>query len=265
MALKADGTVVGWGWNGYGQTSIPASATSVVAIAAGGYFSLALKADGQVIGWGNNDQGQTTAPVDLNQLNLTMTVSGTVDAASPGSYLLTYGVTNPVGAAATASRTVIVADTLPPVLSLSGKQFSMIEVDSPFEDAGATAMDLCAGDLTSIIASNLTVVSGVPGTYTNTYSVTDPVGNVAQTNRVVIVVTWPTIAEAQKRDDGSIHFTYTNTPGAAFNVYASPDLALPLNQWTYVGSAVEQSPGSFEFTDEHASDYPARFYRLASP
>ena len=35
LALKADGTVVGWGYNGYGQTTIPAGLTNVVAIAAG--------------------------------------------------------------------------------------------------------------------------------------------------------------------------------------------------------------------------------------
>ena len=54
LALKADGTVVGWGENGYGQTTIPAGATNVVAIAAGDYHSLALKADGTVVGWGDN-------------------------------------------------------------------------------------------------------------------------------------------------------------------------------------------------------------------
>jgi len=35
LALKADGTVVAWGWNDYGQTIVPAEATNVVAIAGG--------------------------------------------------------------------------------------------------------------------------------------------------------------------------------------------------------------------------------------
>jgi Immunoglobulin domain len=61
LALKADGTVLGWGANGGGQITIPANATNVIAIATGrdswegdtdGY-SLALKADGSLVGWGN--------------------------------------------------------------------------------------------------------------------------------------------------------------------------------------------------------------------
>ena len=35
MALKANGTVVGWGHNSYGEITIPAGLTNVVAISAG--------------------------------------------------------------------------------------------------------------------------------------------------------------------------------------------------------------------------------------
>jgi hypothetical protein len=68
LALKADGSVVGWGWNGDGQTTIPAGLNNVVALAAGYYHSLALKADGTVVGWGNNSYGQTTIPAGLNNV-----------------------------------------------------------------------------------------------------------------------------------------------------------------------------------------------------
>jgi len=46
MALKADGTVIGWGYNGYGLLNIPDGLTGVVAIAAGFDHNLALKSDG---------------------------------------------------------------------------------------------------------------------------------------------------------------------------------------------------------------------------
>jgi len=59
LVLKSDGSVVGWGYNGYGQINIPQSAQSgVTAIAAGYDHSLALKSDGSVVGWGNNDYGK---------------------------------------------------------------------------------------------------------------------------------------------------------------------------------------------------------------
>jgi len=68
LALRADGTVVGWGNNDYGQTNSPASATNVVAIAAGGLHSLALRADGTVVGWGNNDFGQRVPPASATNV-----------------------------------------------------------------------------------------------------------------------------------------------------------------------------------------------------
>jgi alpha-tubulin suppressor-like RCC1 family protein len=60
LALKANGTVVAWGWNDDGQTSVPAGLSNVVAIAAGEYHSLALKSDGSIRGWGYNAYGQAT-------------------------------------------------------------------------------------------------------------------------------------------------------------------------------------------------------------
>ena len=68
LALKADGTVVGWGDNGFGETNIPAGLTNVVAIAAGNYHSLALKADGTVVGWGNNGNGEINIPAGLTNV-----------------------------------------------------------------------------------------------------------------------------------------------------------------------------------------------------
>jgi hypothetical protein len=59
------GTVVAWGRNTYGQTSVPAGLTGVVAVAAGGFHSLALKADGTAVAWGHNDAGQASVPAGL--------------------------------------------------------------------------------------------------------------------------------------------------------------------------------------------------------
>ena len=74
LALKADGTVLAWGLNNYGQigdgttvnrsqpVTVQAAASvplrGVVAVAAGNSHSLALKADGTVLAWGLNNYGQ---------------------------------------------------------------------------------------------------------------------------------------------------------------------------------------------------------------
>ncbi len=52
LALTSDGTVVAWGLNVLGESTVPADLTGVVAIAAAGSRSLALRSDGTVVAWG---------------------------------------------------------------------------------------------------------------------------------------------------------------------------------------------------------------------
>jgi hypothetical protein len=65
LALKTDGTVVAWGDNGCGQTTVPPGLSGVTAISAGAYHSLALKSDGTVVALGDNGHGQTAVPEGL--------------------------------------------------------------------------------------------------------------------------------------------------------------------------------------------------------
>ena len=55
LGVLSNGTVVGWGNNYWGQTTIPGGLSNVVAIAAGGSHSLALKTDGTVVERGSVD------------------------------------------------------------------------------------------------------------------------------------------------------------------------------------------------------------------
>src|SRR5438067_800115 len=59
------GTVVAWGLDQYGETSVPAGLTGVVAVAAGYVHTAALKSDGTVVAWGRNDYGQASVPAGL--------------------------------------------------------------------------------------------------------------------------------------------------------------------------------------------------------
>ncbi len=68
LALKSDGTVVAWGNNDRGQGNIPAGLTDVTAIAAGNGHNLALKGDGTVVAWGKNNNGQATVPAGLTDV-----------------------------------------------------------------------------------------------------------------------------------------------------------------------------------------------------
>ena len=68
LALLPNGRVVGWGNDYNGQSTAPASLTDAVAIAAGGYHSLAIRENGSVAAWGANDYGQITPPVPLTNV-----------------------------------------------------------------------------------------------------------------------------------------------------------------------------------------------------
>jgi alpha-tubulin suppressor-like RCC1 family protein len=68
LALKPDGTVIGWGDDYYGQSDVPAGLSNVVAIAAGGFHNLALRADGSVVAWGDYYNGQTSVPTGLSNV-----------------------------------------------------------------------------------------------------------------------------------------------------------------------------------------------------
>jgi alpha-tubulin suppressor-like RCC1 family protein len=69
MVLRADGTVINWGWYrtqySFIPAYVPANLTGVVAIGAGYNHSMAIKNDGTVTAWGDNSYGQTDVPAGL--------------------------------------------------------------------------------------------------------------------------------------------------------------------------------------------------------
>jgi hypothetical protein len=107
---------------------------------------------------------------------------------------LSYTATNYLGNSATNSRTLVVADRTPPLLTLPGANPMILTNGQPFVDPGATATDSCAGNLTGSIQVSGTVNTLFPGSYNVTYSVTDPSGNSATNNRTVLVVAAPSLS-----------------------------------------------------------------------
>lgn len=124
----------------------------------------------------------------------TVNVSGTVNTNAVGTYTLTYSATDANGnTSGTVTRTVIVADTTPPTITLNGGNPLTVQCGTTFSDPGATANDTCAGALT--VNASGTVNTSAPGSYTRTYTATDPSGNTATVTRTVNVVdtTAPTV------------------------------------------------------------------------
>jgi hypothetical protein len=69
LVLQADGKVIAWGDNTFGQCNVPPDATNIVAISAGYYASYALRADGTVISWGSTRNGVRNIPAGLKNVS----------------------------------------------------------------------------------------------------------------------------------------------------------------------------------------------------
>ena len=87
----------------------------------------------------------------------------------------------------TCDTTVWVMDTVPPAITLTGSLSVSIECGTPYADPGATATDLCDGNIAVAIDAT-GVNSSMLGIYTVYYTAIDAAGNDANASRVVTVV-----------------------------------------------------------------------------
>ena len=129
-----------------------------------------------------------------------------MDTSSQTTHIITYSATDAKWNGATATRAVIIGDSLtpstlpltpsdgdtpppvvsdvePPVVTLVGDAALQITVGNTFTDPGATATDL-----TSSIVVTGAVDTATAGLYSLTYTATDAAGNVASVSRVVTVI-----------------------------------------------------------------------------
>ena len=181
--------------------------------------------------------------------------------------MLTYRATNYLGVSGSVTRTVVVRDTLPPVITLLGANPLTNLLNAPFIDSGATALDACGGSLA--ITANSTVNVAQVGTYTVSYRSTDSSGNSATNTRTVVVVNNQpltfSVTGSSISSGGAFQFSFTNLTGLGFTVLGSTNVALPMAQWTVLGATVENPPGQYQFTDPQATNNATRFYRVRSP
>ena len=126
---------------------------------------------------------------DVRDGNLTdaITITGTVDVNTTGTYLLTYTVVDAAGNTGTATRTVTVADSTAPAITLLGDANITHFKGLTWVDPGATATDTLDGNLSDTITRTGTVDVNTTGVYTLTYTVSDAAGNEANVTRTVNV------------------------------------------------------------------------------
>ena len=170
------------------------------------------------VGTSYNDAGATAIDNNDGDLSANIIVTGTVDTSTVGMYTITYSATNASENTGSATRTVIIVDTILPVITLLGDNPVSIKVGSTYTDAGATASDNYDGDLTSSITTVNNVNLNTVGTYTVTYNVSDANSNSAQeVTRTVNVVSNLSVEENSK----SILKIYPNPTNNSWNISTS--------------------------------------------
>src|SRR6185503_20155457 len=95
-----------------------------------------------------SDAGATAADNCDGNLTGSIATVNPVNVNVPGTYTVSYNVSDASGnAAAQVTRTIIVRDTTMPALTVLGANPMTVEFCSTFADPGATASDTCAGAL----------------------------------------------------------------------------------------------------------------------
>ncbi len=158
---------------------ISLNGTSPVTVVVNGIFS---------------DPGATaTDNVDGNVTSSIQTTDN-INLSVPGSYAVSYAVTDASGnAACEVTRVVNVVsgpDATPPTISLIGLGTLNFDKCDFIIDPGATATDDVDGDITNnIVVTDNIPDTLVPGTFTISYDVNDGAGNPAVTQTRTVVIT----------------------------------------------------------------------------
>ena len=187
LALKIDGTVVGWGYNSDGQATVPVGLSNVVAVSPGGYHSVVLKDDGTVVAWGDNLSVQAlplnAAPstISPNSISVTEDVAAALTGISFSDADAGSGSLTATFAVGTGSLTA----TSGGGVTVGGSGSSALTLD------GALA------DLNSFVAASNVVFLTATNAYTNVFLAvmindngnTGGGGAQSATNTVILTVT----------------------------------------------------------------------------
>jgi hypothetical protein len=192
------------------------------------------------------DAGATAVDNIDGDISASIVATSTVDTNIVGTYTVTYTVSDAAGNPATpVVRTVnVTADVTPPVITLLGSTPVNIELGTAYVDDGATALDNIDGDITASIVATSTVNTGVVGSYTVTYTVSDAAGNPATPVVRTVNVTAPV---------GSLQFSSASYSGVENGVLATITVTRVNGNFGVVGVDYASTDG----TAIDGSDYTA--------
>lgn len=160
------------------------------------------------------DPGFTATDECDGDLTSQVTVSGTVDGHTYGTYVLTYTVTDSSGNTGEVKRTVQIADLNKPVITLNGELKTYIKVGTTYTDPGFSASDNIDGDITTKVSVSGGVDTSKMGINTITYSVSDSFGNTTTTTRKVYVYRQQAVANPINPGNKVVYLTFDDGPSS---------------------------------------------------
>ncbi len=152
---------------------------------------------------GNNFTDPGVTAIDDRDGNVNVTISGSVNNKTVGSYNITYTAEDSSGNKATKTRTVKVVDTTPPIINLKGENQINLQQGDTFNDPWVTTSDNADGNITVTVDKNIDTSN--LGSYTLTYTAKDSSGNEANVTRVVKIMHDNFALEYGKATQGSIY------------------------------------------------------------
>ncbi|GBC61093.1 hypothetical protein DENIS_2053 [Desulfonema ishimotonii] len=176
VALKTDGTVWTWGWNGYGQlgdgtttdSSTPGQVpglSGISAIASGNIHTIAVKTDGNTSAWGRNHKGQlgdgtttnSSTPVHVSGTPLPDDVTYTLAAGtSPvaegdtGTTPATFTITRSGATGSATEVTYALAGT-----ATNGTDYDNVTVTGTGVTNTGTTVEFAAGATDAVISMDI--------------------------------------------------------------------------------------------------------------
>tara|TARA_Y100000114_G_scaffold22257_1_gene17998 strand:+ start:2378 stop:6619 length:4242 start_codon:yes stop_codon:yes gene_type:complete len=224
----------------YVENSPPADGDATVTLTQGTIYDESVHGGYRVTDDTDSIVGVTTSPKNIPD--------------TPGTYTITYTATDTAGNTTTATRDVIITEAVkqadPPTISLNGDSVVYHQSGTAYSDLGATALDSNGADITGSVQSDVAVFEGnylsTPGTYTITYSVTDPYSGLSATvQRTVTVHSVPVITLI---GGSTVHVELYGTPWSEPGYTASEDGVDRYDDVVVTGTVDDSTAGTYTLT-----------------